>query len=43
MENTHDFVEKVHETQAKEEKNKIHNGKGSPSGRLPNKQHGTQK
>lgn len=43
MENLHDFVEKVHDTQAKQEKNKKHNGKGNPAGQLPSKPHGTQK
>lgn len=38
MENTHEFVDKLHETQAKDEKNRA-KGKGHPSDRLPNKQH----
>lgn len=42
MENTHDFVEKVQDTQEKAEKNKKM-GKGNPSQKLPNKQHGTNK
>lgn len=43
MDNTHEFVEKLHDTQAKEARNKEHQGKGTPSEKLPNKKHGTQK
>lgn len=43
MDNTHEFVEKLHETQAKQELNKEHHGKGTPSDKLPTKQHGTKK
>ncbi len=42
MENTHDFVEKLHATQEKAEKNKKR-GKGNPAQKLPNKQHSTNK
>ncbi|WP_081765509.1 DUF4023 domain-containing protein [Paenibacillus pini] len=31
MTDTHEFVEKVHETQEKDRKNKEHNGKGQPN------------
>lgn len=40
---THDFVEKLHETQEKAEKNKKHQGKGNAGNKLPNKQHSTNK
>ncbi|MGG1575395.1 DUF4023 domain-containing protein [Fictibacillus sp. NRS-1165] len=43
MENTSDFVEKLHENQEKAEKNKKHQGKGNPGSKLPNKQHSTNK
>ncbi|GAB6991184.1 DUF4023 domain-containing protein [Paenibacillus pini] len=43
MTDTHEFVEKVHETQEKDRKNKEHNGKGQPNSVLPTKQHGTNK
>lgn len=42
MDNTHEFVEKVHDTQEKARKNKDSKGKG-PSAKLPTKQHGTNK
>ncbi|MDQ0194095.1 DUF4023 domain-containing protein [Paenibacillus wynnii] len=42
MDNTHEFVEKLHDTQKKAEKNKKH-GKGTPNENLPTKQHGTNK
>ncbi|WP_379137734.1 DUF4023 family protein [Paenibacillus sp. sgz500958] len=42
MDNTHEFVEKLHDTQKKAEKNK-HSGKGSQNKVLPTKQHGTNK
>ena len=43
MENTSEFVEKLHDTQEKAEKNKKHNGEGNENKVLPNKQHGTNK
>ena len=43
MDNTHEFVKKLHDTQAKAERNKEHQGKGSPSNKLSNKQHSTNK
>lgn len=43
MKNTHDFVEKVQDTQEKDLRNKKRHGKGNPSGQLSTKQHGTQK
>ncbi|MGE8204832.1 DUF4023 family protein [Heyndrickxia sp. NPDC080065] len=42
MENTHDFVEKLHNDQEKAEQNRKR-GKGSPGKKLPTKQHGTNK
>lgn len=42
MDNTHEYVEKLHETQQKAEKNK-RRGKGSPEAALPGKQHSTNK
>lgn len=41
MENLHEFVEKIHDKQEKDERNRKH-GKGGPSDRLPTKQHGTK-
>ncbi|CAM2918344.1 DUF4023 domain-containing protein [Paenibacillus sediminis] len=43
MDNTHEFVEKLHDTQAKAEKNKRRFGKGTPGDKLPGKQHSTNK
>ncbi|WP_202967414.1 DUF4023 domain-containing protein [Paenibacillus beijingensis] len=43
MENTHDFVEKLQDTQKKAEQNKKHQGQGNPGQQLPNKQHSTNK
>jgi hypothetical protein len=43
MEDTHEFVEKIHEKQRKDELNKKHQGGGVPSKKLPNKQHSTNK
>ncbi|HEY4389843.1 MAG TPA: DUF4023 domain-containing protein [Paenibacillus sp.] len=43
MDNTHEFVEKLHDKQAKNEANKRRNGNGNPEGRLSSKRHGTQK
>lgn len=40
---THEYVEKLHDTQRKAEKNRQHQGKGTPSDKLPTKQHGTKK
>jgi hypothetical protein len=37
---TGDFVRKVKDTQRKDYKNREHYGKGTPSGKLPNKQKG---
>lgn len=42
MENLHEFVEKVHDKQEKDDRNRKR-GKGNPAGQLPTKQHGTQK
>ncbi|MFB9329016.1 DUF4023 domain-containing protein [Paenibacillus aurantiacus] len=36
---TSDFVAKVHDTQEKALKNKANHGKGTPSSKLPTKQH----
>lgn len=43
MEDTHKFVEKLHERQKKDQKNKEHQGNGTPNEKLPTKQHGTNK
>lgn len=43
MDSTHDFVEKLHDTQKKAEKNKQRPTKGTPNDKLPTKQHGTNK
>lgn len=43
MDSTSKFVDKLHDTQRKAEKNKQHNGEGSPGKKLPNKQHSTNK
>ncbi|RIX51198.1 DUF4023 domain-containing protein [Paenibacillus nanensis] len=40
---THEFVEKVKETQKKQEHNRRMSGNGVPSAPLPNKQHSTNK
>lgn len=42
MSDTHEYVEKLHENQQKQEKNRKA-GKGDVSGKLPNKQHSTKK
>jgi hypothetical protein len=42
MENTSDFVEKLHDDQEKAEKNK-QQGKGNQGHKLPNKKHSTNK
>jgi hypothetical protein len=39
MEDTHEFVEKLHEKQAKAEKNSKRKGNSHASHKLPNKQH----
>jgi hypothetical protein len=43
MESTRDYVKKLHETKAKDEKNQEHQGKGNNSEKLPSKQHSTNK
>ena len=43
MESTNEFVNKVHDTQQKDEKNKRTQGVGTPSQQLANKQHSTNK
>lgn len=43
MDNTHEFVEKLHDTQKKAAKNQAHQGKKTPNTKLPNKQHSTNK
>lgn len=43
MESTKEFVDKVHDTQRKAERNKRRNGQGSPANNLANKQHSTNK
>ncbi|PAF32812.1 DUF4023 family protein [Paenibacillus sp. 7516] len=42
MESTHEFVQKLNENAEKARHNK-NNGKGTPSDKLPTKQHGTKK
>ncbi|WML43870.1 DUF4023 domain-containing protein [Neobacillus sp. PS3-40] len=39
MENTHEFVENLHEKQKKDEQNKKRQSKENQSRKLPNKQH----
>lgn len=39
MSSTEQFVNKVHDTQAKDEKNRKQQGKKTPSSALPTKQH----
>ncbi|MBB6454483.1 hypothetical protein HNQ94_002965 [Salirhabdus euzebyi] len=39
MDNTHDFVEKIHDKQAKDKENKQKQGKGNPSEKLPSHAH----
>jgi hypothetical protein len=43
MENTHDYVEKLNDNKEKAKKNQANQGQGSPSVKLPNKQHSTNK
>ncbi|MDO7907527.1 DUF4023 domain-containing protein [Paenibacillus sp. JX-17] len=38
MESTHEYVEKLHDNQKKQERNRKR-GKGTPSAKLPTKQH----
>lgn len=38
-----DEIDKIHETQEKDRKNKEHQGEGNPQKKLPTKQHGTNK
>ncbi|MFD0050705.1 DUF4023 domain-containing protein [Actinomycetes bacterium NPDC127524] len=39
MDNTGEFVEKLHDKQEKDEANRKRQGKGKPTKKLPNKQH----
>ncbi|WP_071395147.1 DUF4023 domain-containing protein [Bacillus tuaregi] len=39
MDNTKEFVAKLHEKQQKDEQNRKRQGNGKPSAKLPNKQH----
>ncbi|MFD3446532.1 DUF4023 domain-containing protein [Microbacteriaceae bacterium 4G12] len=39
MENTDNFVEKLHEKQEKDEQNRKRQGSGDPGKKLPNKRH----
>ncbi|GER70254.1 hypothetical protein BpJC7_15570 [Weizmannia acidilactici] len=39
MDNTHEYVQKLQEQQKKQEQNKKQQGNGSPSEKLPTKQH----
>ncbi|WP_099490089.1 DUF4023 domain-containing protein, partial [Pseudomonas sp. 2822-15] len=41
--NTHEFVEQLHERQAKDERNKERQGHRHANKKLPNKQHSTNK
>lgn len=43
MDSTHEFVEKLHEKQRKDEQNRKRQGNGTENKKLPNKQHGTGK
>ncbi|WP_084134401.1 DUF4023 domain-containing protein [Paenibacillus harenae] len=43
MESTREFVDKVHDTQRKAERNKRRRGEGLPANQLQNKQHSTNK
>ncbi|MFD0959185.1 DUF4023 domain-containing protein [Paenibacillus chungangensis] len=43
MEDTSRFIDKVHDTQQKAERNKRRGGNGSPANQLGNKQHSTNK
>ncbi len=39
MDNTHEYVEKLHKNQKKAEQNKKRQGNGSPDEKLPNNRH----
>ena len=39
MDDTNDFVEKLHDKQKKDEDNRQHQGKGNPGKKKPNKTH----
>lgn len=39
MSDTHEFVENLHETQKKAQKNKRNQGEGDPGGKLPHNRH----
>ncbi|MGN7942217.1 DUF4023 family protein [Virgibacillus sp. 6R] len=43
MENTHEFVEKLHEDQTKARQNEKRQSKAQANRKLPNKQHSTNK
>jgi hypothetical protein len=43
LENTEDYLKDLHKKQEQAEKNKEHQGKGSPEAKLPNKQHSKTK
>lgn len=43
MDSTHEFVEKMNENAEKARRNKEQHGHGTPSSKLPTKQHGTRK
>ncbi|MBP0726546.1 DUF4023 domain-containing protein [Bacillus sp. RG28] len=43
MEDTHEFVEKLHERQEKDERNKERQATNNDGKKLPTKQHGTNK
>ncbi|MBU9712583.1 DUF4023 domain-containing protein [Evansella tamaricis] len=43
MDNTHDYVQKLHEKQEKDERNKARQGHRQASQKLPNKKHSTNK
>ncbi|MCR2805215.1 DUF4023 domain-containing protein [Paenibacillus soyae] len=43
MDSTNEFVNKVHDTQQKAEKNKRNRGNGVPSAKMAHKQHSTNK
>jgi hypothetical protein len=39
MDNTNEYVQKLHDKQRKDEQNRKRQGKENPSDKLPNKQH----
>lgn len=43
MDDTHEFVEKIHENQDKQKQNEKHQRKGHDSHKLPSKKHNTNK